>query len=101
MHICPISWRIHTPNKSILAVGWVIKYLIDGSNYPWIAAFENTNKNANLFAAVNKWFDVGLNVTFEKACESLKNASDTIDTKIITYPIHTSVYSFYLWAFDS
>lgn len=56
---------MQTPNKSILAAGWVSKYLIEGINSPVIAAFVNTNKNAHLLAAVKRWFGVGLNATLE------------------------------------
>ena len=65
-----------------------MRYCIDGINSPWNAAFIKTKIKANLLAAVNKWFAVGLKVTFEYACESLKNASETIETRINKYPFH-------------
>jgi len=56
---------MQTANKSKFTEGWLIKNFIDGTNSPCIAALINTNKKANLLAAVNKWLAVGLNVTFE------------------------------------
>jgi hypothetical protein len=68
----------------MLAVGWVNKNYIEGISSPVKAALEKTKIKANLLAAVNKWFAVGLKETFEKAWESLKKASDTIDTRMRT-----------------
>lgn len=56
---------MQTPNKSMLAAGWVHKYLREGINSPVTAALVNTKKNAHLLAAVKRWLAVGLNVTLE------------------------------------
>lgn len=65
MQIWPTNCKMQTPNKSMLAAGWVHKYLREGINSPVTAALVNTKKNAHLLAAVKRWLAVGLNVTLE------------------------------------
>ena len=93
MQFWPNNWSPHIKRMSWRTNLWFETKSRDGTNVPLTSENKSEKTNPKKLAHVYKWFEEGLNFTFEYAWWSAKRESQITEIIKSTYPFHASEVS--------